>query len=225
MIQHQPSGSFAPPLADDKMASYRKLIDAMEPSATKDAMDYCWRCCDAWWNQPDSSGNGSYPHPRNPSAIIVPLDESIIQAIDPHTPWMSECENFGLLFEQLQKGEAERNSAKVQAWVTSVIEHLKTQMFPEKGFYERLTEAMSVAAKWVFLLGESEKQKFEEQQKKVHEYVAEVQKVVKSKTYGPIPYPQLESTELRDAAHHLLWHAKELTNDREPITSDLLKKD
>ncbi len=27
---------------------------------------------------------------------------------------------------------------------------------------------------------------------------------------------------LRDAAHHLLWHAVELCNDREPITSDKL---
>jgi hypothetical protein len=28
--------------------------------------------------------------------------------------------------------------------------------------------------------------------------------------------------ELRDAAHHLLWFAVELTNDREPLTSDRL---
>lgn len=30
--------------------------------------------------------------------------------------------------------------------------------------------------------------------------------------------------ELRDAAHHLLWHVKELDLDREPLTADKLKE-
>lgn len=39
---------------------------------------------------------------------------------------------------------------------------------------------------------------------------------------GKGPRPPLESTALRDAAHHLLWHVHELALDREPLTIDKL---
>jgi hypothetical protein len=39
---------------------------------------------------------------------------------------------------------------------------------------------------------------------------------------GDGPLDKLPNGELRDAAFHLLWHAKELTLDREPLTQDCL---
>lgn len=46
------------------------------------------------------------------------------------------------------------------------------------------------------------------------------------KMYGEL-FAQLDPVkerDLRNAAHHLLWHAVELTHDREPLTTDRLPK-
>ncbi len=50
----------------------------------------------------------------------------------------------------------------------------------------------------------------------------EITQALSSKTYEGLPYPQREPTPLRDMAYHLLWHVKELSLDREPLTNDQL---
>jgi hypothetical protein len=41
--------------------------------------------------------------------------------------------------------------------------------------------------------------------------------------FGELPLSTPAEKELRDAAFHLLWHAIEITHDREPLTSDVVK--
>lgn len=123
-------GSFAPPLSDELLATYRSIIDQQPPQTRlKDCLETLYRCAVAWWEQPESSGIVSQPHPSGRGQII-PLDTNIALAIWDTTPWMDELEIMKSLFESIT---------------------------------DKLT---------------------------------------------------------RDCAFHLLWHAIELTQDREPITKD-----
>lgn len=125
-------GSFAPPLTEELLERYRATIDAMPAGALRDAVDALHRCAAAWWEQPESTGDGR-PHASG-KGVIVDLDEPIVAALDPTTPWAYECD-------------------AIQA----------------------LLDASTITG------------------------------------------------EARHAAYHLLWFAKELTQDREPITADKVK--
>jgi hypothetical protein len=127
-------GSFAPPLSDELLNSYKTMIDALPASAVKDAMATLHNCCSKWWELPESVGAPGKPHPCG-VGIIVDLDRPIAEALDEHIPWPHELEAMKGLFEQISPASQK---------------------------------------------------------------------------------------ELRDAAHHLLWHAIELERDREPLTNDKL---
>jgi hypothetical protein len=135
-------GSFAPPLTDEKLAVYRALIDGMDAqSPVRDAMEALYNCAAAWWEQPESVGDGK-PHGSGRGTIVA-LDKPVADALWDAVPWDGqklddgstaprECDMYAELFDGLPAGE------------------------------------------------------------------------------------------VRNAAFHLLWHAKELSQDREPITADKL---
>jgi hypothetical protein len=121
-------------LTDELLLEYRKIIESLDPqSQIRDAMQKLLHCCEQWWNQPESTGDGK-PHPSG-RGVIVDLDKSIADALWEHIPWDDELKAFAALFDKLD--------------------------------------------------------------------------------------PVAEAN-LRNAAFHLLWHAKELELDREPITTDKL---
>lgn len=127
-------GSFAPPLTDAKLAGYRDLIDALPPSAVRDAMDALHKCCAAWWELPESTGTATRAHGSG-VGTIVDLDEGAKKSLYDLIPWAHELAAMGTLFDGID--------------------------------------------------------------------------------------PKADKA-LRDAAHHLLWHAIELEQDREPLTADKL---
>lgn len=127
-------GSFAPPLSDETLEGYRKLIDAVpERSQLRDALEAVYRCSTAWWEQPESTGDGK-PHASGRGTVVA-LEKPIAEALWEHIPWREELDTFAALFD-----------------------------------------------------------------------------TISNETEKP----------LRDCAHHLLWHARELDLDREPITTDKL---
>ena len=134
-LQPRVGGSFAPPLSDELLATYRGMIDALPAdSQVRDIMGKLHDCCAAWWEQPESSGDGARPHPVG-VGTIVPLDAPIAKALWDVIPWDEE----------------------LAAWA---------------GVLDKIDP--------------------------------------------------LAERELRNAAFHLLWHAKELARDREPMTKDKL---
>lgn len=125
-------GSFAPPLSDEALVRYRELAEALEPSPHRDAMLACCKCCQHWWDLPESDVAGR-AHPLR--GMIVDLTPELKAALYDDIPWDHELDAYSKLFEEF---------------------HPVTQK------------------------------------------------------------------ELRDAAHHLLWHVRELNKDREPLTTDKL---
>lgn len=126
-------GAFAPPLTEEKLAAYRALAKAAPPEVA-DAMTQLLACASAWWEQPESSGHVTRPHPAG-VGVIVALDAPVAKALWDHIPWTRELDSMAALFD----------------------------------------------------------------------------------TIDPV-----KDKPLRDAAHHLLWLARELDLDREPLTADKL---
>lgn len=130
----QIGGSFAPPLSDDKIKSYKELIDKLPASQLKEVLTGLYTCCTTWWGLPDPIGTATVKHPSG-RGTMVRLDESHAILLDDHIPWENEIRMIEKIIDDID--------------------------------------------------------------------------------------PVTEKP-LRDAAHHLLWHVKELNLGREPITSDKL---
>lgn len=82
-------GSFAPPLSDDLLASYRALIEAVpEKTRLREALDTLYRCAAAWWELPESTGGKAARHALLGS--VVSLDEEIAAALWENIPWEDE---------------------------------------------------------------------------------------------------------------------------------------
>lgn len=102
-------GSFAPPLTDEKLAAYASLADGASPEV-KDAMGTCLACVKKWWDLPFSGPTGSTPHPSG-VGTIVPLDEPIAAALEPHIPWKHEIAAIQWLFDNIPAGQKELRDA------------------------------------------------------------------------------------------------------------------
>lgn len=137
-----PVACFAPPLTDEKLASYRALADSCPDAEVRDALGTLLACVAAWWELPESARTDvqrwAIRHRgKDVTFPVVPLEAEHVAALWDVTPWMRELNTLS-------------NSK-------------------DTGLFDRLDRG-----------------------------------------------------ELRDAAFHLLWFAKELTLDREPVTADKL---
>ena len=111
-------GSFAPPLTDDLIQVYQDLIDGLDcPSPVYDAMAKLMACVRQWWDLPESSPDGSQPHPSG-SGVIVPLDSPIASALWEAIPWKHELDGMQALFDAIPAGteKALRDAAFHLLW-------------------------------------------------------------------------------------------------------------
>ena len=93
-------GSFAPPLSDESLAKYKAIIDGLDSSPVKDAMAVLLNCCNQWWAQPESAGEGKL-HSSGVGTVIM-LDDPIAVALEPHIPWRNELDMMRTLFETIR---------------------------------------------------------------------------------------------------------------------------
>jgi hypothetical protein len=213
-------GSFAPPLSDEKLAQYRTLIEAMPESPAKDTGLLVLACCEKWWELPASKSAGS-PHPIG-VGTIVNLDEPLKKELWDYIPWTHDLNAMVSLFDEVQRDVTISNSRRVDAWGTSVREAVKTRYFPDPA---ELQKALNLAENW-----DKVKDSFApDVQAKAQDTVDQVAimkstivRAFQTKTFAGIAYPTLDPAPTRDALFHLLWFAKELDLDREPITNDMI---
>jgi hypothetical protein len=233
-IQHV-GGSFAPPLTDELLANYAELADTAEPEI-RDAMLTLHKCAAAWWEQPESTSPGR-PHMSGRGTIIA-LDKPIAAALWDLIPWTRELVSMGELFASVQADEVARNSVKLAAWRSAVTEAIARAMLPggsivalqaKVNFYHEIKRLCgTVAGTWGSGIAEYVLDKLfagsnvEAAQQAANEYTLALKLAFSGASAPPVPRPELEPTPLRDAAHHLLWFARELDMDREPITKDKL---
>lgn len=224
-------GSFAPPINSEQVARYRELAKAAEDPRVRDAVLPLCEMVEIFQKTPDSRLNGQ-PHPvgeftdgsgqKRQAPAVVPLEESEIKRIWDYVPWDYECDALAVLFEEIEQDVAFRNSQKISEWKRTVANVIISGFFPDRSKFEKVQQALKNVADWLFLLEENQAAKIQEQYNSVNECNAAITKAFASKQYEGLPYPKLEPTPLRDAAHHLLWFARELTRDREPLTNDKL---
>jgi hypothetical protein len=92
-------GSFAPPLTEQQLLDAVTTIESQADSPTKTALQLVLKCCQEWWKQPDSVGDGK-PHPSG-RGIIVDLDKSIADALYDYIPWREELDMCQSLFDRI----------------------------------------------------------------------------------------------------------------------------
>ena len=180
-----------------------------------------------------------------------PLEPDQVKSLWDATPWMRELSSLspekgedvgkGLL-DTLQLDEVRRNEEKSRAWATATADALmesamgKARMeFVRGPRFQAMQEMLRVAdslgpstdatvSDGVLAIFGMTASEHTDLLSKITDYNESLRSVLKGQMEGPIPEPSLESVELRDAAFHLLWHCKEITLDREPLTSDNLAR-
>lgn len=226
-------GSFAPPLDAQKLAQYRKLAEGASDPRVRDAMRPLCKMMEVFQETPPSALS-AVPHPvgeftdgdgtkyRSPAVAL--LEEKEIKRIWDYVPWDYETDALAALFETIDKAISERNSRKIQEWQLTVANAIIQKHFPDKTTFEKLQKALKNVGDWIGLLSADEAAKIQKQVDQVNACNAEFTRALSRKQYDGIPYPTLEPTPLRDAAQHLLWFARELTRDREPLTNDKVQR-
>lgn len=118
MAKQQFGGSFAPDFTDENLASYRQMIDGLDPqSPVRDAMDKLHAMAMQWWELPESTGEGK-PHPSG-RGIIVDLDEPIQKSLWEAIPWGHELDAWAKLFDGISPVDEAplRNAAHHLLWL------------------------------------------------------------------------------------------------------------
>lgn len=110
-------GSFAPPMTEEKLRRYERLIDRLDKrSALYDALRVLIILVRLWWNLPESKG----PRTRHPlhGAPMTPLDKDIQDQLWEHIPWKHELDGYSAIFEGIdnRKDKELRDCAHHLLW-------------------------------------------------------------------------------------------------------------
>lgn len=118
MAKQRIGGTFAPPLTDELLASYRKMIDGV-PAKTqlREALESCFACCAKWWDLPESTNGKATPHASG-RGVILDLDAPVAEALWDRIPWEEELETYGKLFDGINPASERdlRNAAFHLLW-------------------------------------------------------------------------------------------------------------
>lgn len=98
MSNQRLGGTFAPPLTDELLASYRSLKPTDGPVG--DALETLLKCVEKWWELPESQGTAVRRHPVG-VGTIVPLEQNIADALWDLIPWDHELNAIQSLFDTI----------------------------------------------------------------------------------------------------------------------------
>ena len=104
MAQTRFGGSVAPALTDEKLASYKSLVESTDP-ATKvgDYLRIVQRCVARWWELPESDSEERQLH-RSGSGQVIPLTDPLKKELFDLIPWEEELTAIQNEFETLPNG-------------------------------------------------------------------------------------------------------------------------
>lgn len=233
-------GSFAPPLTPERIARARALA-AAHPAATPQVREIVEKLCtmaEVFHQTPRSPLKG-VAHPSGAAINIVPLEAAEQRRIWDHVPWDTECAMYRQVAEGVQIEPARRNSEKLAAWRQACGQAISEAAFPglalaerqkrtrvlnkaEREFHDQPAVVDAVAS--ALFPGETRETLYAKYDAVRLQMTALNQFNPASSAPPPVPFPALESTELRDLLFHLIWYAIELEKDREPLTADMLPR-
>jgi hypothetical protein len=111
-------GTFAPPVDESILVSYHNAIIQMPDSQVKEYLTKVYECVAAWWNLPESGGEGT-PHPSG-RGIIVDLSEDVKKELWDLIPWQEELNIISSVFDGLPSGSV-RNMAFHLLWFVNEL--------------------------------------------------------------------------------------------------------
>jgi len=115
LSQQRFGGTSAPPLSDEKLASYRTLIETTSnETRLGDYLRQVLNCVERWWELPESAGTPEKMHPSG-SGVIVELTKEIQKELFDLIPWEKDIESIQAEFETLPNGDL-RNCAFHLLW-------------------------------------------------------------------------------------------------------------
>lgn len=231
-IQRRFGGSFAPPLTDALLAKYKAIIEGMDAkSPIRDAMQKLYDCVTKWWEEPVSTKGAKRAH-QSGTGSILDLDKEIRDRLWDCIPWDTELDAMQELFDPIEKDICARNDKRIEAWQASMAETVVNDNYKteeERVVMRHCLQLIRIAAgenrvypAFIEVLSQNEQIELRvkiDKARRVKKFIADS---LVSKSNDKLPYPTLEPTQVRDAAFHLLWHARELERDREPLTKDQL---
>lgn len=228
-MQHK-AFSINVPLTDEKLARYKQLIAGLgdDQARLKDALTMCLKCVEAWWELPESTRKDGTnwratvgSEKKNMQFSAVPLEVEHVKKLWDVTPWMDELQALDGMFDTIQVDVAKRNTEAVESWKQKVLGIIEREHFPN-GDQKQASSACELLRlnEKHKVLSETEVKRLEKMVAPLLASVKEFQAAMADKTHPKLPYPKLEVAELRNAAFHLKWLCKEITLDREPITTD-----
>lgn len=122
-------GTFAPPVDETVLTSYHDQIVSMSDSQVKEYLTKCYECVAAWWNLPESSGEGT-PHPSG-RGLIVDLTKENKEALWDLIPWQEELNVISTVFDSLPSGPV-RNMAFHLLWFVNELNLDREPMTADK---------------------------------------------------------------------------------------------
>lgn len=93
-----PGGSFAPKITESDLSKYESLAKACSDPMVSGYMNDLIHMVRTFLETPESTNPGT-PYPAG--GLVVPLEQSEIDRIDPVVPWRDECNLMARVFEKL----------------------------------------------------------------------------------------------------------------------------
>ena len=103
IVQKHYGGSFAKPITDQDLVTYKQLADSCTDPQSAGYMRDLIKMMEEFRKTPKSTQPGT-PH-LSGRGTIIPLEPAEIKRIDPVVPWASECDLMGKCFAKLPVGD------------------------------------------------------------------------------------------------------------------------
>ncbi len=126
-------GCFAPPLSEQKLESYRKLIESQEPGPVKDACYTLLKCVEVWWELPEPEGGKRWAHPSG-TGTIVSLQKDHAESLWESIPWDHELDSIQTLLDKIEPSTKTslRNAAFHLLWFVRELNNDREPLTADK---------------------------------------------------------------------------------------------
>lgn len=222
------SGNFAPPLDKERVALYREVAQQADKDVREEMLALC-DMVDEFLDTEDADVDyetASAKGTKHPSGRgnIVRLKATTVDALEDLVPKKHHIEALKNFFDTIDSARSHSNSEKLIAWRNQLQDHFIAKHFPGKSksdLHEMQQIAHMVRSKKGSELAIKSKNLIataEEFDTKMQAVLDDVNEARRWDSDPPIKRPTLENTDVRAAAHHLLWYAVELSKGRVPLT-------
>lgn len=228
----------APMMTQQKLDEIREQVGKLTDPEQKDIATKLLKPVELWWELETSSKEPMTTLASNrvdkngeskPFNIPVqPLDQEIKDKLEEAIPWMDEINTYEQKLMAIEAEANHRNGEKKEVWYEQLNDALFAELYPEftkDGLRasmatlktaKRVGVPLNLVEKLCKLLTGLSSAALQERKQKFH---GKLQEALNGGA-TPVPKPAMEQMPQRNAMMMLVWYARELCVDREPITAE-----